>query len=200
VNAECGVRNAECGVRTDNDPGESEHAWLISLSFWLCLLFAAGLYASASLAPKFLTYLTLRHQCSTNQVRLVTLERQVRYLSKVGDALETEADFAAELARVDFDAARPGDERIPVDRTLNLDARTEPNQALPAVTLPWYTPLVKLLAGGRCVRAATLTAAALLTLFAFTFLHDSQAQQIRAATDTLHSSLRRFVDRYRKSS
>ena len=194
------MRSAECKVRKDHEAGEPERAWLVSLSFWLCLLTAAGMYASVSLAPKFLTYLTLRHQHATNRVELVRLQRQVHYLSKVGEALENEPDFAAELARIDFDAARPGDERIPVDRTLSLDARAEPDQELPAVTLPWYTPLVELLAGHRRLRTVTLVAAALLTLFAFTFLHDSQARQIHTTTETLRSSLRCFARRYRKSA
>ena len=193
------MRSAECEIPNDSEAGEPKGAWLISLSFWLCLLAAAGLYGSVSLAPKLLTYLTLRHQYDTNQVQLVKLQGQVHYLSKVGKALENEPDFAAELARVDFDAARPGEERIPVGRTLSLDARTEPDQPLRAVTLPWYTPLVRVLTDHRRLRTAALAAAILLALFAFTFLHDSQTRQIHTATETLRCGLRRFAHRYRKS-
>jgi hypothetical protein len=109
---------------TTRQTDEPRHGWILSLAFWLCLLLAGGLYAAVALSPKILAHLHLKQKFYENQIRLVTLERQVQYLGKVVVALENEPDFAAELLRVDFDASRPGDERIAVDRSLSLGAPT----------------------------------------------------------------------------
>ena len=56
--------------------------------------------------------------------------------------------------------------------------------------------MVRVLAETRRLRAIMLAAAALLTLFAFTFLHESQAGPLRTATGTLRGGFRRFADRW----
>lgn len=182
-----------------------ESAWFVSLLFWLALLVAAGLYAAVALAPRYLAWLELREEFYRNQVRLVALERQAAYLNSVVAALENDSQFAAELARIDFDASRPGEERIPVERHLSLDGRSADPAAAPlASSLPWYAPLVALAAQDHRLRRNVLIAAAVVVIVAFTFLHESQAPQIRAAARNVHGGAKAMsagvqwlVSRYR---
>jgi cell division protein FtsB len=93
----------------------------VSLSFWLALLTAAGLFAAVSLAPKLAAYLDVRDEHRAGQLRLLALERQQAELERVIDALKHDPQFAAELARLQFDAVRPGEEILPVDPSLSLN-------------------------------------------------------------------------------
>lgn len=185
-------------VNADNC--ELKHAWAISVAFWLCLFCAAGLYASVALAPKFWTYLNLKNEYIANQVRLVSVERQIGYLKRVVVALESEPEFAAELARIDFDAVRPGDEHIPVDPGLTLNAPlSEPPSAVPPPTLPWYGLFVEPLARNPKLRSVILGLSVLLTIGAFTFLHESQARQLRTSLAGFRSGAGWLAQRYRKT-
>lgn len=190
---------------------------MTSLLFWLCLVLAASMYGGVALAPKLLSWLTLKQEHYTHQVRLVELERKVKYLGRVVDAMENDAEFAAQLARVDFDAARPGDERIAVDPMLSLDARERP-AATPVLprTASLLAPLLRQVTDRPELRRALLTIAAALILFAFTFLQEPavegrpspapptetaptgpQASVPPAARPSLLESL---VNRYRRTS
>lgn len=162
-------------------PNAAEPGWLVSLLFWLALLVAAVLYGAVALAPKYLAYLESRHAFHGNQIRLIALQQNERYLEKTVAALENDPDFAAELARVDFNATRPGEEKIPVDPHLSLDARAEPELSITNPRLPWYAPLVTLIAENERLRRNLLIAAAAVVLLAFTFLHESEAPRIRSA-------------------
>lgn len=179
---------------------DSPTAPVISAAFWLCLFAAAGLYAAVALAPKFHTYLQLKKQHRGGQIELVQLEQQVHYLQKVVHALETEPAFSAELARIDFDAARPGDERIPVDPSLRLDDR--PHEAAPMASLPvsyWYEPFLDPLARNAHLRGGLLAMAAVLVVGAFTFLQESQTPAaVRSADGALRRCLNALAERYRK--
>ncbi len=164
------------------------------------LLCAAGLYASVALAPKLLMYLTLKNQYYGTQVRLVSLEQEVSDLHKVVEALENEPDFAAQLARVDFDAARPGDERISVDSNLTLDSRmNDASVAIPVSTLPWYGPFLKVLAQNGKLRTLIMVLSAGLIIVAFTFVHESQADQLRTSAGTVRGGFGWLANRYWKS-
>lgn len=160
--------------------------WATSLLFWLCLVLAATMYGGVALAPKLLSWLTLKQEHYTHQVRLVQLERKVKYLGRVVDAMENDAEFAAQLARVDFDAARPGDERIAVDSNLSLDARDRPAAApvLPR-TASLLVPLLRQVTDRPELRRALLTIAAALILFAFTFLQEPTIEVAPPATSRL---------------
>lgn len=150
------------------------HAWATSLLFWGSLLISATLYAGVALSPKVLAWSELKREYFENQVRLVTLERQVKYLGRVVDALENEPEFTAQLARIDFDAARPGDERITVDSPLSLDSRDlQPVTVAAPSHLSLAVPLLKHLTERGELRRALLTAAAALTVFAFTFFPET---------------------------
>src|SRR5262245_13427599 len=107
--------------------------WLASLLFWGCLLVAVSLYGVVVLSPKVIAFLELDQEYRVNQARLVRMERQVEYFDKVAGALEKDPAFAAELARIEFDAAKPGETRIAVDKGLSLQAPQPANPVVDSV-------------------------------------------------------------------
>ncbi len=152
---------------------QTNFAWLVSLLFWACLLVSVALFAITVLSPKVLAFLELEKEYHQNQVRLVRLERQVEYFDKVASALQSDTEFAKELARFEFDAIRPGEERIAVDRRLSLQASPAPDP-LPhsAPSVEWYAlPLRTFLDDPRNSNRA-LVVAALLVIVAFAFLQE----------------------------
>ena len=180
---------------------EENHAWVISLTFWACLFCATALYAAVALAPKLLTNLNLKNAYHTHQAHLVNLERQNDHLQKVVDALEHEPGFQAELARFDFDAFPPNEERIAVGEGLTLTNRlAPPSFETPVYTLPWYGPLVETLTYKEQLRALALILSAVLTVVAFSCLHDSWANHLRACAVALRAGLRAILRRYYKPS
>ncbi len=179
---------------------DSKFGWIVSLAFWLVLFCAVGVYASVALSPKLLTYLNLHNEYYVNQVRLVRIEKQVENLGRVVVALETDPNFSAELARIDFDAERPGDERIPVDPELSLDGRlANATLSVPATSLPWYGSLLKVVANNNRFRTTLLFTSAMLTILAFTFLQESQTRQLQAGIHGIHHGFRILFNRYRVS-
>jgi cell division protein FtsB len=170
----------------DSGTTAAEPGWLASLLFWLALLVGAALYGVVALAPRYLAYLESWRDFRANQVQLVALQQNERYLERTVAALGRDPQFAAELARVDFNAVRPGEETIPVDPHLSLDARTEPEVRVTSPRLPWYAPLVAIVAEQERLRRNLLIAAAVTVLFAFTFLHESETPRIRSAARMVH--------------
>jgi len=152
---------------------EPWHAWLTSLAFWGCLFFAAGLYATVVLSPKFLAYLILDREYVANQWRLVELSRQVAHFDKVIQAQTHDPAFIREQARDAFDVAPPNEQRIPVDShlRLNIEFGTKP-ASTPSRTLPWYAPLLRAVANSRGLGNFFLGSAAMLVFFAFAFLFE----------------------------
>ena len=175
-------------TRTDSTPATARYDWIASLAFWLCLVVAAALFASVTLAPRLVTYLELRKEYQANQEQLVGLEGRTQYLEKVVDALRSDAQFAAEVARIDFDAARPGDERIAVDKSLSLSIpRYDPPPAAAAADAPWYVPATRFLAGNPSLRPLMLAVAAALVVVAFTYLHDTVTDEPEEAAPSRRS-------------
>lgn len=163
--------------------------WLISLAFWLVLLLAAALYASVALAPKLLACVEHRQKWWKNQERLVTLERRVHYLQDVAEALEKDPQFAAEVARIELQATQPGEERLPVDEELALEAVREDSDEFRQVhLLPPYAPLLVQLTENAALRRLVLLTAAALCLFAFVFLHESQYGRLKRAARFVHNT------------
>lgn len=168
----------------------------ISLAFWTGLIIAAVLFAAVNLSPRLAAILKLREEHYANQLRLVSLEKQARQLERVVQALEHDPAFAAEMARLEFDALRPGEEVIAVDRTLALDARHAATAEPPrGATQAWYLPAVEILATSRELRNTLLLAAAVLTIVAFTWLQESTAGQLETGVRTCRS----LWERYRRS-
>jgi cell division protein FtsB len=152
---------------------ETRAGWLTSLAFWLGLFTAAALFATVTLSPKLLTFLTLNRQYHANQWKLVSLERQVDHLEKVIDAQKHDPGFVREQARSDFDVARPDDESIPVESHLRLNIGTgAANLQVAPAELPWYSPLLAAVGRSRHVSNALLFIAALLVLYAFAMLYE----------------------------
>jgi cell division protein FtsB len=144
----------------------------ISLLFWLTLLAAAAVFAAVSLSPKLATYLALCDEFRAQQEELVELEQQHAELERVIAALKNDPQFVAELARLEFDAVRPGEEILSVDSSLTLAPRAGlPRQQRPStLTSPWR-PWVAVVATSRPLRSTLLLSAAILVLFAFGWLH-----------------------------
>ena len=144
---------------------------VISLLFWLSIVASAILFGMVSLSPKLLVYLQLRGQFDTNQQKLVALENQADQLQRVIDAMQNDKEFAAELTRIEFDAARPDEEVIPVEFPLKRDARAI-ETPIPEISVEhvWYEPVVKTLASDSRLRTSLLGAAAMLVVASFTLL------------------------------
>jgi cell division protein FtsB len=176
---------------------ETAFGMAVSLMFWLCLLAACLLFALVSLSPKLLVYLQLRSQFDANQRRLVGLEQQADQLERVIDAIKTDAEFSAELTRIEFDAVRPDEEVIPVDMALKLDARAveTPLAESPAVH-EWYEPHVKTLASDQRLRMSLLGSATLLIILAFTILQPDQMGRVAVGQHSHDSFWRNIARRY----
>ena len=169
-----------CEPTTAESPASvSSGSWsgvMMSLAFWLTLLVAAGLFGAVSLSPKLAAYLSLQDRYYAQQLELVQLEQQQRELERVITSMKEDPQFAAELARLEFDAVRPGEEILSVDSALTLDPKTPTAKpviarAPEAAIKPWVT----LLAERQPLRIGLLGCAALLVLLAFGWLQDVAA-------------------------
>jgi cell division protein FtsB len=159
-----------------NQLRESQHGWLTSLAFWLCLFAAAALYATVTLSPKLLAYLTLNRDYCANQWQLVSLKKQVDHLQKVIDAQKNDPAFVREQARNDFDVASPDEQRIPVDSHLRLNIGTgSADLVVVPPDLPWYAGLLAGVARSRPAANALLGLAAFLVLYSFTLLYERRS-------------------------
>ena len=180
---------------------EPRQTWLIALAFWCALLLSITLYAAVVLSPKLFSFVQLKHQHYENQVRLVTLEWQVADLQKVHHALEHEPEFAAELARIDFDAVRPGADRISVGPELSLDGqRRGARPVLSQQRFAWSVPLLEPLAHDANLRTRMLALAAAGLLIAFTFLQETPSGRPSDTRLKMRADLKRFAKRYQKPS
>jgi len=184
----------------ENQNEESRFGWIISLTFWIFLFIAASLFAAVVLAPRYLSYLNLRNEFLTTQVQLVSLENQVEYLRQIAHSLEHDPEFRSEVARVDFDAVRPGEERIAIAPELALDVpQWNPNQKIPIASHFWYEPMLRVLSENQKVRSSILLSAAAIVILSFTFLHESQSQQLETVTKSTRNMMGSFLSRYQIS-
>ncbi len=152
----------------NEQPTNAEQSWVPSVAFWLCLFVAAALFAIPHLAPKLLTHARLNSKYADNQARLITLAEHCEHLKIVQDALQSDPGFQAELARIEFDAVNPAEQRIPVGNGLTLNAiAAVPTQPPPGNTLPWYTGLLEYLAHNRPYTHCMLAFAAVLVVYGF---------------------------------
>lgn len=173
--------------------------WVVSLLFWLQLLLAAVLYGTVALAPKVNVLLELSADSMSLSSQLVDLERQVTDMKKVTEALEHDPRVLEELARLDLDATRPGEESIPVGADLMLqNGMTRARFHQPDVVRPWYASLVEVFATSRNLRRTLLLAAAVLVLVSFTFFHASQAAQLRSGLQSVRAGTSFLAHRYRR--
>lgn len=177
---------------------ESGLGWAISLTFWIFLFVAALLFAAVVLSPRYLSYLKLKNEYLSNQVQLVTLENQVDYLREIAHSLEHDPEFRSEVARVDFDAVRPGEERIAVEPDLALDVpQWNPRNKIPVSNRAWYEPMLGVLSENQKVRSSILLSAAVIVVLSFTFLHESQSRQLESVTLSTRNLFGVLLSRYR---
>lgn len=173
--------------------------WVVSLLFWTQLLIAAVLYGAVALAPKVNTLLDLSADSQSLNSQLVDLEKQVTDMKKVTEALEHDPRVLEELARLNLDVTRPGEESIPVGSELMLQnemtrARTLPHE----FERPWYVSVVHAFATNHALRNSLLFAAAVLVLISFTFFHASQAAQFSTGLKSVREGASWMSSRYRR--
>ena len=181
-------------------PRADGESWASALAFWSALLLAGLLLATVLLAPKAKTLAELGVEYATNQVRLVELERRAIELEEVAEALREDPSFAAELARMEFAAGQPGEERISIPADLRLVA-AKPSQSIPAapVNRGWQFPaaLLELVASSAWLRRTLLVLAATLVLGAFLLCSaEAGVQVVSRHTHRLAGGVSR---RYRKT-
>lgn len=188
-------------VATSSSQSDSQAGWIGSVLGWLCLFLAAGFYGTVHLSPRLLTMVRLQHEYDTNHLRLLSLENQLQVLGRMAKALEHDPDFAAAMARVEFSADRPGEQRIPVDPHLTQETRDlAPQLEVPEPPWPPYTPLLKFVVEYRTVNTGLLIAAAVLALCAFIPLHGTSVTVIGGRTVTYTTGLIGFLkNRYYRS-
>ncbi len=148
--------------------------WVISLMFWLTLILAAALYAVVALAPKLADFANVRTRYASNAHRLVELESEVEYLERVTAALKTDPRFARQLALASQGERGQTDEVIPVTQELIFSGIPRPELSEAEPQKSWWMTVVAYLASHPDYRSTMLMCSAALTLFAFTFLNDSE--------------------------
>ncbi len=172
--------------------------WISSLLFWGQLLLAVGLYAAVALAPKTLVWEKLRADYLKTQSQLVNLEQQVGEVKKVVTALEHDPKLIQELARIDLDATRPGEEKMELGSDLILQSGiTQKRVHQTEVTRAWYFPLLATFAENKKLRTTSLTVAASLVLIAFTFFQPSENASFSSGWSSIRSGASALVGRYR---
>lgn len=141
--------------------------------FWACLAIAAVLYAPCVLAGRIVAWSDLQQKYLRNQADLVASQQHVQHLQRVASALETDPEFAAQVARTEFGAAPAGTQVIPLPAELNNDPRIPPppTPAEPPDE-PWYVPTLRLIAADPPLRRNLLIAAAAVFLFGFLVFRD----------------------------
>ena len=165
---------------------------ITSLLFWLCLFAAVGMYGVCALSARVVAWADLDREHRSRQAELVGKQREVRHLQRVADALESDPEFAARLARSELAASTPGAEVIPVPEELVFDPLAT-NAAAPETVIAdaWFVPVFRHVAGDDQLRTRLWIGSAGLLLFAFGVLHDGARRGLlRGAGRTV---LRRYV-------
>lgn len=184
-------------ANTETHRTETQGSWTISVLFWLALLAAVSVYALVALSPKLLTYLELRQEHQAHQVQLVRVEHQIDDLREIAVSLKQDPDFVRKLANVEFGAARPDEEHIPVDEPLQISIRdNDPVFEPSAESQTWLRSAIRPFATHRQLRGTTLLFAAGMLIFAFTFLQPG-ATHLPRLPRPASERLRRVVSRYR---
>ena len=182
-------------------PPETVLGLAISLLFWISLISAGFLFAAVTLSPKSLKSLQLRSQFDANQVALVQLEDNSERLKRIIDAIKNDSEFAAEMARTEFDAARPDEEVIPVETPLQMNLRVQSTPTR-ATNLPHhqYEAIIRWVATDPSLRTTLLSAAGILVVFAFWFLQPPSLTSIANRGSETRSMAAWIAHRYFRKS
>jgi len=181
----------------DSASDHSTLEWIVSLLFWSQLLIAASLYGLVALSPKLLSYINLQGEHLKRQSQLVSLENHISELEKVVDSLHDDPRVMEELARLDLDAARPDEKRIPLEGGVTLQSRLGQTVHVPDVGRAWYEPFLRAFAEHTSLRVTSLAVAAALVVISFTFFHPAQARSLHSGWRNLRSGLAAGIARYR---
>ena len=170
-------------------------SWTVSLCFWATLVVAAGIYAAVALAPKFCVWNQVRLEYRRNVAQLVELENDVAYLERVEVALETDPEFRDRIVGVTQPVSND-EEFIPVSGSLLFGHEEHHESIAQSPSMPAYHALTVQLASHSTLRRILLICAALLTIFAFTFLNDAGTNFVNATGRLLKSAALIPVSRY----
>ena len=184
----------------DSASDHSTLEWIVSLLFWSQMLIAASLYGLVALSPKLLSYIDLQGEHFKRQSQLVSLENHISELEKVVDSLHDDPRVMEELARLDLDAARPDEERIPLEDGVTLQSRLGQTVHVPDVGRAWYEPFLRAFAGHTSLRVTSLAVAAALVVISFTFFHPAQARSFHSGWKNLRGGFAACIARYRGRS
>jgi cell division protein FtsB len=174
INRSCGVFAVSTSIEPVLTAGWGRSVWsgAVSLFFWTLLLLAAACLAAVMLAPRLLQRDRLQAKYAVQQLQLVSLEQQTERLAMMRHALEHDPQFAAEVARLDLEAVRHGEEVITVDPSSRLLPRSSlPTLMQPVVPSSRWTAWLVVLSENRLARRSLLVAAAVLVVVAFTWVH-----------------------------
>lgn len=174
---------------------ENGPTWSVSLCFWVALIIAGGIYASVALAPKFCVWNEVRLEYQQNVAQLMQLEHDVGYLERVEAALQSDPEFRDRVSGM-TETFADDQEFIPVSGTLLFGHSDQPVNAAAAAEMPGYHAYVVQLASQRTLRMSLLIFAAVLTVFAFTFLNDAGTNFVNATGQLLKSTALIPIGRY----
>ncbi|MDA0590375.1 MAG: septum formation initiator family protein [Planctomycetota bacterium] len=174
--------------------------WVVSLLFWGQMIAAASLYGVVALAPKLTVFVELQNDHLRTQTQLVSLENHIHELEKVVVALQDDPRVIEELARLDLDASRPDETRIPLEGGETLQSRLGQTMHVPDVGRAWYQPLLQAFAENTSLRVTSLGVAAALVVISFTFFHPSQARSFHSGWRNLRAAFAACAARYRGRS
>ena len=184
-------RNRQPQRNRDDQHETSLLQWFGSFLFWGLLLIAGTLYGSVAMAPKLSTYVGLNDEYVTGQAELVRLERQVHELQKITESLEQDPAILEELARIDLDATRPGEELIPLCDDLTLQSRVSKVRITESDSTDWwYSPFLTAFTSDQRLRTMSLV------LVAFTFFQPAQSARFHTGSNNLRGGSSAGVARY----
>jgi len=173
-------------------------SFLLSVAFWLVLLFAASVYAAVALSPKIADWITIRQQYLTNARRLTQLEDEADYLERVAAALKSDPEFARRLVRANQNPDSGGSELVPVSQDLLFGGTAMKAEPEVQVIQPAVAKLVYHLASHSQHRTWLLMIAAGMTLMAFTLLNDAGVGIVRAGLAVAATCVSVVTERYRR--
>lgn len=148
-----------------------------SVSFWLFLSVALGLYGLAVLSPKLASREQLLFASHAQQVHLLREEQRLTRLHRVTLSLQQDADLVRKLLQNDQKPRQNGEEIIPLEGNLvyREQAADRNDSALSTIrNSPWYAPIISLVGESSDVRGVLLLSSVVLILFAFSSLQLSE--------------------------
>ncbi|MEZ6128011.1 MAG: hypothetical protein R3C59_04975 [Planctomycetaceae bacterium] len=171
-------------------------SWTVSVCFWITLLLAATTYAAVALAPKFCVWNQVRLEYRHYAKELITLEDDVTYLERVESALKTDPEFRERVAGTSRPLSTDGEELIPVSGSLLFGHQDTSLNTTATADIPKYHVVAELIASHTRLRLVLLSVAALLTIFAFSFLNEAGSGFVYATGKLVKTVVMVPISRY----